>query len=201
MKRGEQIRLENIADTEYEIFALLKQRYSPRIFKEDMLSETHIHQLFEAARWAASSNNLQPWRFIYGERGSDAHKKICDCLSDFNKDWADTAPLLILTVYKKHLEDGSENFHALYDLGLSLGNMTVQGQYLGIGLHHMAGLDWQEAQNIFHVPNEFHIASAIAIGYYGGDSSQLPEDLKEQETAQRERMPLSSFTFNGKWRA
>ncbi|MGP1992346.1 nitroreductase family protein [Zobellia laminariae] len=201
MNDGENTRLENIADTEYEIFALLKQRYSPRVFRENLITKTHTHQLFEAARWAPSSNNLQPWRFIYSERGTDAYKKIYDCLSDFNKSWAGNAPLLVLAIYKTHLDNGDENFHAPHDLGLSLGNIAVQAQYLGIGLHHMAGLDWKKAEKDFNVPKEYHISSALAVGYYGGDSNKLPDDLKEQETADRKRLPLSSFAFNGGWDA
>jgi len=199
MNDKEQMRLENIAETSYEIFALLKQRYSPRIFKENLLNPTHINQLFEAVRWAPSSNNLQPWRFIYGEKGSNAYQSIYDCLSDFNQSWAGNAPLLILAIYKTNLENGDENFHAPYDLGLSLGNMAVQSQYLGIGLHHMAGLDWKKAEKEFNIPTGYHIASALAAGYYGGDTDQLPEDLKDQETSERKRMPLSEFAFKNDW--
>ncbi len=93
MNEIEQIKLKNIADTDNEIFALLKQRYSPRIFKEEKISEIHIKQLFEAARWSASCFNWQPWRFIYAEKGTDAYEAILDCLSDFNKSWANNAPL------------------------------------------------------------------------------------------------------------
>lgn len=95
MTEGEHIQLENIADTEHEIFALLKQRYSPRTFKDENINDKHIQQLFEAARWSASSYNQQPWRFIYGVKGTDGYKNIFNCLSDFNKSWADNAPLLL----------------------------------------------------------------------------------------------------------
>nr|WP_297789580.1 nitroreductase family protein [uncultured Allomuricauda sp.] len=196
----DQIRLGKIADTEYEIYALLKQRYSPRIFKEDKLKSGHIKQLFEAARWSASSFNRQPWRFIYAEKGSEAYDKMVDCMSDFNKSWAVNAPFLLLTAYKEKTEDGKENFHALHDLGLSLGNMTVQAQYLDIALHHMAGIDWEKAQKVFNVPEGYHISTAIAIGYYGGDINNLSGDLQESETAERTRMPQKDFAFEGEWK-
>lgn len=199
MNEAEQIRLENIADTEHEIFALLKQRYSPRTFMDDKINEGHLKQLFEAVRWSASSYNQQPWRFIYAEKGTDAYKDIYNCLSDFNKSWADNAPLLVLTAYKEKNDDGEEYFHALHDLGLSLGNMTVQAQYLGIGLHHMAGVDWKKAQDVFNVPEGFHITTAIALGYYGGESEKLSKELLEQETAPRKRKRLGEFAFKGKW--
>lgn len=186
---------EKIADTEYNIFTLIEQRYSPRTFKNEPIKEEHLDKLFEAARWSASSNNIQPWRFVYAEKESEAYQTIFDCLSDFNKKWANNAPLLMLSAYKEKTEDGTENFHALHDLGLSLGTMTMQAQYLGIALHHMAGVDWQQAQRAFQVPEGYHITTAIAIGYYGGDLSILPNDLQQQETKPRSRMPYKQFAY------
>lgn len=200
MNEAEQVRLENIADTKNEIFALLKQRYSPRTFMDDEIHEEHIRQLFEAARWSASSNNLQPWRFIYGIKGTDGYDTIYDCLSDFNKTWVNNAPLLMLTAYKEKKDNGDENFHALHDLGLCLGNMTVQAQYMGIGMHHMAGVDWKKAEKVFELPDDFHVSTAIALGYYGGDLDKLSDDLQKQETQQRERIPIEQFAFEGKWK-
>jgi nitroreductase len=194
-----QLALDKIADSEYEIYALLKQRYSPRIFDDKELSDNDLNRLFEAVRWAASSSNLQPWRFIYARKGSDGFKKITDCLSDFNQKWAPEAPVLMLTAYKEKKENGDENFHALHDLGLSLGNMTVQAQYMGIALHHMAGVDWKKAQEVFEVPEGYHITTAIALGYYGGSLDSLSEDLQEQETADRERILQDEFAFEDAW--
>jgi len=199
MKSSNQIQLENIAETDFEIFALLKQRYSPRVFKNELINNRHLGQLFEAVRWSASSNNLQPWRFIYAVQGTKAYQKIIDCLSDFNKTWASNAPLLMLAAYKETNNDGNENFHALHDLGLSLGNMTLQAQYLGIGMHHMAGVNWLEAHKQFNVPSGYHVATAIALGYYGGELDALPEDLQKQELDKRRRKPQESFAFNGMW--
>ena len=198
-KELEQVRLGNIADTDYEIFALLKQRYSPRTFRDEKIKKGQLNQLFEAARWSASSNNLQPWRFIYAEKGSEAFDKIVNCLSDFNKKWAPEAPLLMLAIYKEKTDDGKENFHALHDLGLCLGNMSVQAQYLDIALHHMAGVDWKKAQKEFNVPDGYHISSAIAVGYYGGELDKLPKKLQESELADRQRIPQEDFAFKEVW--
>ena len=198
-KELEQVRLGNIADTDYEIFALLKQRYSPRTFRDEKIKKGQLNQLFEAARWSASSNNLQPWRFIYAEKGSEAFDKIVNCLSDFNKKWAPEAPLLMLAIYKEKTNDGKENFHALHDLGLCLGNMSVQAQYLDIALHHMAGVDWKKAQKEFNVPDGYHISSAIAVGYYGGELDKLPKKLQESELADRQRIPQEDFAFKEVW--
>tara|TARA_R100000789_G_C2973891_1_gene141493 strand:- start:50 stop:664 length:615 start_codon:yes stop_codon:yes gene_type:complete len=196
----DQIRLGNIADNDHEIYALLKQRYSPRIFKEEKIDSEQIKQLFEAARWSASSFNRQPWRFVYAEKGSKEYDKMVDCLSEFNQSWAVNAPMLMLAIYKENTDDGKENFHALHDLGLCLGNMTVQAQYMDIALHHMAGVDWKKAQKSFNVPKGYHVSSAIALGYYGGDIEDLSEDLQENETAKRTRIPQKDFVFKGKWK-
>ncbi|MBW8201451.1 nitroreductase family protein [Flagellimonas abyssi] len=198
-KELEQIRLGKIADTDHEIFALLKQRYSPRTFREEKIKKGQLNQLFEAARWSASSNNLQPWRFIYAEKGSEAFEKIVDCLSDFNKKWAPEAPLLMLAIYKETTDEGKENFHALHDLGLCLGSMSVQAQYLDIGLHHMAGVDWKKAEKEFNVPDGYHVSSAIAVGYYGGQLDKLPKKLQESEQADRQRIPQEDFVFKEVW--
>lgn len=196
----DQVKLEKIADCEHEIFALLKQRYSPRTFAEEPLKDHELQQLFEAARWTASSYNWQPWRFIYAKKDSDSYNKIMDCLSDFNKKWAGNAPLLMLTAYKKENPDGNENFHALHDLGQAVANMAIQGQYMGIGLHQMAGVDWKKAHDIFHISEDYHVTTAVAIGYYGGDVDRLPQDLKDPETAPRERIPQKEFAFEGEWK-
>ncbi len=199
MTAPEQVQLENIADCDYEIFALLKQRYSPRTFKEEKIKKQHLNQLFEAARWAASSNNLQPWRFLYAEQNTDAYEKIVSCLSEENKKWASKAPLLMLSIFKENNPDGKENFHALHDLGLSLGNMTMQAQYMGIALHHMAGVDWKKAQELFHISNDYHVTTAVAIGYYGGELDKLSEELQIEEMKERKRMQQSEFAFMNKW--
>ncbi|QWX83876.1 nitroreductase family protein [Cellulophaga sp. HaHaR_3_176] len=196
----EQVQLENIADGEYEIFALLKQRYSPRTFKKEKIKEQHIKQLFEAVRWSASSNNIQPWRFLYAEKNTESYNEILSCLSDFNKEWAINAPLLMLTAYKEETEDGDKNFHAPHDLGLSIGGMTMQAQYMGIALHHMAGIDWEEAQDVFNIPEGYHINSAIAVGYYGGELDQLSTELQKQELNERKRIRQTDFAYKGEWK-
>lgn len=199
MNEQEQIELNKIASTDHEIFALLKQRYSPRIFEDKNISDAHLKQLFEAARWSASSFNRQPWRFIYAKKGSDAYDKLIDCLTDSNQKWAVNAPVLLLSVYKEKSDKGKNNFHALHDLGLSLGNMTVQAQYMHIALHHMAGIDREKAQNQFEVPEGFQVVSAIAIGYYGGVFDDLPKDLQTKETSERSRITQDEFAFQNAW--
>ncbi|MFS4417343.1 nitroreductase family protein [Maribacter sp. 2307ULW6-5] len=200
MTEMDQLQMEKIADCEHEIFALLKQRYSPRTFALEKLRDMHLKQLFEAARWSASSNNLQPWRFLYAHRGTAPYGKMLACLSDFNQKWAKNAPMLMLTAYRTKDAKGRENFHALHDLGQAVAQMGVQAQYMGIGMHQMAGVNWKKAQRVFEVPEAFHIATAVAVGYYGGRLEDLPQELRESETSTRERFPQADFAFKEAWR-
>lgn len=199
MKDIEGVKQDHTADTKHDILFLLKQRYSPRIFKDKHIQRKHLVQLFEAARWSASSNNLQPWRFIYAKKGTEAYQSIFDCLSDFNQSWALNAPLLMLTAYQKKDAADRDNFHALHDLGLSVGFMTVQAQFLNIGVHQMAGVDWKKAHQVFNVPEEYHITTAIALGYYGGHLENLSPNLREQETDKRNRLPQKKIVFKNTW--
>ncbi|KKL17422.1 hypothetical protein LCGC14_2485730, partial [marine sediment metagenome] len=156
MNQNTQLALAKIADNNHEIYALLKQRYSPRIFSDKEVSENDMNRLFEAVRWSASSNNLQPWRFIYAHKGTEGYDNIMKCLDKFNQDWAINAPVLLLAGYKENKDNGDENFHALHDLGL-FRHMTVQAQYMDIGTHQMAGINFEKAKKEFGFPEEYHV--------------------------------------------
>ncbi|MEM1328405.1 MAG: nitroreductase family protein [Bacteroidota bacterium] len=186
------------ANTDYPILQLLQDRWSPRVFTDTEPTDQELRQLFEAASWAASSYNQQPWRFIVARKGTDTYKKIYDLLSDFNQSWVDS-PVLVLTAYKKTFDDGKENFHALHDLGACVTSMTIQAQSMGIALHQMAGVDFEKAKEEFNIPDDFHVATAITIGFYGGNPEKLEDDLQKQEKQARERKPQSEFVFAEGW--
>jgi nitroreductase len=187
------------AKTAYEVHDLIKSRWSPRMFSGDHISDEEIFSLFEAARWAPSSSNIQPWRFMFMRRGTDAYQKAFDCLAEFNQRWVKNAPVLIITAYREKMDNGMENFHALHDLGLAMGNFSLQAQSMGIAVHQMAGINWKKAQEVFEVEEGYHITTAVAIGYYGGDTEQLDDELKEMEKSPRKRKPQSTFVAEGKW--
>lgn len=195
------IRLRKIADTDYEIFPLLKQRYSPHVFKEERIADSQLKKIFEAARWSGSAGNIQPWRFIYAQAGTEAFGKILDCLGADQKRWAAAAPLLILNVYEARTESGEENGNALFDLGLCVGNMTVQAQYMGIALHNITDINGHKARDLFSIPQEYEIASVIAGGYYGGDLTLLSKSLQQLELETRYRTPQSGFAFRDYWQS
>ncbi|MFL1895294.1 nitroreductase family protein [Aquimarina sp. 2-A2] len=184
--------------TKFNILPILSERHSPRVFADTPVSEVELRSLFEAGRWAPSCYNWQPWRTIWGIKGSKTYDRIFDCLDEFNQSWAGNAPVLLINAFKKTTPEGKENFHALHDLGLYMGNVCAQAQHLGLAVHQMAGLDHKKAQKEFKFPEEYHVATAVAIGYYGGDPDVLPEDLKEMELkTERERKMQREFTFNG----
>lgn len=184
----------------HDIHHLLEERWSPRAFADKPLTEDDMHLLLEAGRWAPSSNNLQPWRIVWGLRGTETYDRIFGCLKEFNQNWnKESAQALWLTAYKTDMKDGEqENFHALHDVGLFMGNVSVQAQSMGIALHQMAGIDFKKAKEEFQFPENYHFATAVSFGYYGGDLDTIPEDLHEAEKkSMRERIPQSEFAFNG----
>ena len=184
-------------DTKFDIHPLLKERWSPRTFSDIPVSETEIRSLLEAGRWSPSSNNFQPWRIIWGIKGSDTYKSIFNVLVEFNQSWAKNAPVLMLGAFKKTNPNGEENFHALHDLGAFSAMLTVQAQHLGIGVHQMAGLKFKDALTEFNFTEDYHVATALALGYYGGEKSDLPEDLQKIESPESERKLQREFAFNG----
>ena len=199
MKVEEIIENPKPAKTNKPIHKLLVHRWSPRLFSDRKVARKDLETILEAARWAASSMNAQPWRFVYAYEGSEAYKKISGCLSEFNRKWVHHAPVLMVTAFKEQFDSGKENFHALHDLGLAVGNMSLQATSMGIALHSMAGLDWKKAQDIFDVPEGYHVATGIAIGYYDDDISELPEDLEEMEKKERKRKPRSAIASEDTW--
>jgi len=188
--------------TEFEIHPLIENRWSPRAFSTKIITDSNIHTLLEAGRWAPSSNNLQPWRIIWGLEGTETYNRIFDCLVEFNQSWAKGAPALMLGAYKKDMKDGEkENFHASHDLGLFMGNVLMQAQSMDIAVHQMAGIDFEKARKEFNFPENYHVATGIALGYYGGNPASLPTDLQEPETKLvRERVKQNEFAFNGNFK-
>lgn len=186
------------ARTDHPIHPMLAVRWSPRAFSARLLHGDAIASLFEAARWSPSANNLQPWSFIYAERGAPDFEVVCGCLKESNALWARDAALLGLALERPAKPDGSPNPHARYDLGQAVAHMTFQACALGLYIHQMAGFDPDHARAALGIPANLIPVTAFAIGYLGV-ASALPATLKEKELAARSRNPASDFVRADRW--
>ena len=177
------------------LIEVILQRWSPRAFADKPVSKGDLRKIFEAARWAASSFNEQPWRFFVGQKGDTTYKRIFDSLVEFNQSWAGSAPVLILSAASKTFaHNGAPNNFAIHDTGAATAYLSLQATALGMHTHSMAGLDQDKARAAFDIPDSYHIGAVTALGYLG-DVENLPEGLLERELAPRERKPLSEFVL------
>jgi nitroreductase len=178
------------------VLPAILERWSARSFADREVAPADLARVFEAARWAASSGNQQPWRFLVGVRHSVTHEKIASVLLDFNKIWAPTAPVLILGVTNSLGDNGSPNAYALFDLGAACSYLTLEAAALGMTSHQMAGYDHKAARQTLEVPENCSLGSVIALGYQGEPAALANEKLIAREIAPRERKPLSEIVFS-----
>ena len=179
------------------VLPVILSRWSPRSFSDREVSPALLAKVFEAARWAPSSNNEQPWRFIVGVRDSSTHSKIASTLVAFNQAWAPHAPVLILGVAKTTFtHKGAPNAYALHDLGASAALLVLQAAALGLCAHQMAGFDHEAARQILEIPEDFLLGSVTALGYQGEPEALTNERLLAQELAPRQRRPLADLVFS-----
>jgi nitroreductase len=189
------------AVTDHPIQKILAERWSPYGFEDRPVPEADLRSLFEAARWAASSYNEQPWSYLVAAR-DDATEfgRLLSCLVEANQIWAKAAPVLALGVVSlKFAKNNQDNRAAVHDLGLASGNLVVEATARGLSIHQMIGLFPDRARKIYQIPEPFEVWTALAIGY-PADPAKLPEALKERDLASRQRKPLSEFVFTGRWK-
>jgi nitroreductase len=192
--------MEKPAETRYPIEEILRRRWSPRAFSDRLVEPEKLQSLFEAARWAPSCFNEQPWSFIVATKQKPAeHARLLSCLVEGNQRWASKAPVLMVSVAKLNFDkSGKPNRHAFHDLGLAMGNMLVQATALGLFVHQMGGFSPEKVHEIYGVPEGFEPVAAIAIGY-GLAADELPEAFREFDLGARSRKPVSGFVFEGCW--
>lgn len=181
----------------FPVLDLIQKRRSIRAFSSDPIEQEKINSLFEATRWAPSSTNEQPWVFIYATREqASLWERLFEPLNDGNKIWAKDAPLLILSLARKNFSRyPGPNAHALYDLGGANAFLSLQAVELGLQVRQMAGFDEQKAIELLNIPEVYQLGVFMAVGY-PGDPSALPENLKNRETAPRERFLQDVFVMN-----
>jgi nitroreductase len=175
---------------------LILRRWSPRVYADKEVPAAELKRLFEAARWAASSSNEQPWRFLVGRRGDETYQKILNALVEFNKAWARSAPVLVLAVAKMTFTaKGTPNRYGLHDTGAALATLALQATTDGLHTHSMAGFDNDLMRASFAIPSDYELGAVTAIGYFG-DPANLPEHLHKMEVSPRQRKPLEEFVFS-----
>jgi nitroreductase len=178
------------------VLPIFHQRWSARSFTEREVSPEALRKVFEAARWAASGGNGQPWRFVVGLKGSETHEKIAGTLAGFNKVWAPKAPVLILGTALAVNAKGAANPYALYDLGAASAYLTLQAAELGMTTHQMAGFDHDAARQVLGIPEDYALGTVIALGYQGEPEALGDATLIEREITARTRKPLDEIVYS-----
>jgi nitroreductase len=192
--------MEKLADTTYPIEPILQQRWSPRAFADRPVEPEKLLRLLEAARWAASCANQQPWYFIVATKEDETeYTRLLSCLRENNQQWASHAPVLMVSVAKLSFDmNGQANRYAFHDVGLAAANLIVQATALGLFVHQMAGFYPDKVRELYGVPDDFEPVAGIVLGY-PGDPATLSEELQQRELAPRVRRPLETFVFQGAW--
>lgn len=192
--------VDKVVETQYPIESALQNRWSPLAFSDRSVEPEKLGSVLEAARWAASSYNEQPWSFIVATKDNPAEfDRLLSCLAEGNQEWAKSAPVLMISVAKLNFEsNGVENRHAFHDVGAAEANLAAQATALELHVHQMAGFDVEKAKELYHIPQGYEPVDVIALGYLG-DPHSLSERLQQRLSAPRSRKPLKSFVFTGSW--
>lgn len=190
--------MKKTAASSVELHPLIAERWSPRAYDADAtISDADVTALLEAARWAPSANNGQPWRFIIARRGDEHFQRLQKTLSGFNQVWAPSASLFIVVTTKTTLDDGQPRSTAMYDAGLAAGLMTVEAHHRGYVVHQIGGFERDVVKSEFNIPADIAPIVILAIGKQAPAHSLQEGPLKEREVAPRERLPLSDLVLAG----
>ncbi|HXW12192.1 MAG TPA: nitroreductase family protein [Nitrososphaeraceae archaeon] len=183
----------------YPINPLILNRWSPRAMTGGDLDNEEIMPLFEAARWAPSSYNNQPWRFIYAKRNTEHWDRLFNLLADGNKTWAKNSALLVVVISRKNFEYNEKPARTYqYDAGSAWENLALEAFSRGLVAHGMQGFDYEKARFELEIPSDFEVMAMIAIGKKGPRES-LPTDLQEKERL-TDRKPLKDIVMEGIYR-
>ncbi len=189
-----------MAHSPHPLHPLLNNRQSPLAFAPTAVTEEMVQSILEAARWAPSCYNDQPWHFFVGTENSlKTREKILSCLVPANQEWAAAAPVLMLTVARlSFAHNGEPNHYAAHDMGLAVAQLTLQAGEIGLGVHQMAGFDPDRARDLFSIPDGYTPLTALAIGF-AGDPNHLPDALRQRALSERTRNPTNRFVFKDDW--
>ena len=179
-----------------DMLPAIAHRWSPRAYSNRAVTPGDLRLVIEAARWAASSSNGQPWRFLVGRNGDDAFQRIAATLVPFNQAWAPLAPVLLLAYAAARTPHGNTNHYALFDLGQAVAQMSVQASALGLATHAMGGFDRAAAQSLIGPAEEFLPGVVLALGHPGDPAQIADPDLHARELDPRSRKPLDEIVFH-----
>lgn len=186
--------------SEYSINPLILNRWSPRSMTGEELNDEDIMSLFEAARWAPSSFNNQPWRFIYAKRNTGYWDRLFNLLVDTNKSWAKNAALLAVVISRKNFEfNGKPARTHQFDAGSAWENLALEASSRGIVAHGMQGFDYEKARTELGIPADFEVMAMIAIGKRG-PKENLPTELQDKEKP-NDRKALKDIIMEGTFRS
>jgi nitroreductase len=181
------------AVTAVPLHPLLAERWSPRALDGGHeLSDAQLTALLEAARWAPSANNSQPWRFAVARRGTPEFAALQDALAPGNQLWAHTASALVVVAAETAGPDGASRPWAVYDTGQAVAHLTVQAQHEGLALHQLGGFDRDRVARLLHLPTAVLPLVVLTVGRRDG-GADLPDALAARERAPRERLPLDAL--------
>ncbi|HJT47531.1 MAG TPA: nitroreductase family protein [Nitrososphaeraceae archaeon] len=183
----------------YKINPLILNRWSPRSMTGEELDEETIMSLFEAARWAPSSYNNQPWRFIYAKRNTVHWDKLFNLLAEPNKVWTKNAAVLVVVIARRNFEHNEKySITHQFDAGAAWENLALEASSRGLAVHAMQGFDYEQARTDLEIPNNFDVMAMIAIGRRG-PKENLPPQLHEKEHP-NDRKPLTEIVMEGQFR-
>lgn len=191
-----------IAQTDHDVLDVIRRRWSPRAFDaERQVSRADVLRLFEAARWAPSSGNRQPWRFVVMDRARspEPFARIVSALSGRNPDWAGAASMLVVVAAHVAEADGGPSPAACYDAGQAVGFLTLQATELGMSIRQMGGFDRRRVREICQIPPDFAAVVVMAIGYAGDPESLGAEQHRADERQPRGRQPLEVLVYEDAW--
>src|SRR3954451_24340782 len=188
------------ARPDHPIQELLAKRWSPYAFADRPVPEDDLRSLFEAARWAASSYNEQPWSYIVATKADPgAFERLLSCLVEGNQAWARAAPVLALGCTSLRFAlNNKPNAAAVHHLGLAGASLTLEATARGLFVHQMIGILPDRARELYRIPEGVQPMTGLAIGY-AADPALLPEKYRERDLAPRTRKPLAEFVFAGEW--
>ena len=188
------------ANPDHPINELIAQRWSPYTFADRPVPTGDLRSVFEAARWAASSYNEQPWSYIVAVKDDrKAFQAMTSCLVEGNQEWASSAPVLAIGCTSlRFTRNGQPNAAAGHDLGLASASLTFEATARGLFVHQMIGILPNKARELYSIPENVQPLTGFAIGY-AADPGKLPEKFQERDLASRVRKPLSQFVFGGEW--